>query len=222
MWVRFPPGTVYLVTERVIGQKSEPNQNRQQAIFLLAAQHVSPLKRTAHTPMGIRFTCPSCGQHISATRAQIGVTAPCPNCNAAVTVPKTSTLPPPPPAPLVRFACPSCGQHISATHAQIGVTAPCPNCNAAVTVPKTSTLPPPPPAPLKTKFREKKRYETTVILIDDSAVPTTSRKLKKWTDDLTDARNWLLRQLGAFPGDRYVAAIFDHKEKRSVFREKRG
>src|SRR5512133_181218 len=46
-----------------------------------------------------RFACPSCGQHLSATRAQIGVTAPCPNCNAAVTVPKTSTLPLPPPAP---------------------------------------------------------------------------------------------------------------------------
>ena len=122
----------------------------------------------------------------------------------------------------LRFACPSCGQHISATRAQIGVTAPCPNCNAAVTVPKTSTLPPPAPEPLKTKFREKKRYETTVILIDDSEVPTTTRKLKTWTDDLTNARNWLIRQLGAFPGDRYVAAIFDHKEKRSVFREKGG
>jgi hypothetical protein len=120
----------------------------------------------------------------------------------------------------LRFACPSCGQHISATRAQIGVTAPCPNCNAAVTVPKTSTLPPRPPAPLKTKFREKKRYETTVILVDDCAVPTTSRKLKNWTDDLADARNWLIRQLGAFPGDRYFAGIFDHKEKRSVFKEK--
>jgi hypothetical protein len=67
---------------------------------------------------------------------------------------------------------------------------------------------------------EKKRYETTVILIDDCAVPTTTSKLKKWTDDFTDAQNWLLRQLGAFPGDRYFAAIFDHKEKRSVFKEK--
>ena len=120
----------------------------------------------------------------------------------------------------LRFECPRCGQHLSATRSQIGVTAPCPKCNAAVTVPKTSTLAPKPPAPLKTKFREKKRYETTVILIDDSAVPTTSTKLKKWTDDFTDARNWLLRQLGAFPGDRYFAGIFDHKEKRSVFKEK--
>ena len=120
----------------------------------------------------------------------------------------------------LRFACPSCGQHISATRAQIGVTAPCPNCNAAVTVPKTSTLPPRPPAPLKTKFREKKRYETTVILIDDCAVPTTSRKLKNWTDDFTDARNWLIRVLSAFRGDQYFAGIFDHKEKRSVFKEK--
>jgi hypothetical protein len=59
-----------------------------------------------------------------------------------------------------------------------------------------------------------------VILIDDSAAPTTTSKLKNWTDDLSDARNWLLRQLGAFPGDRYFAAIFDHKEKRSVFKEK--
>src|SRR5437667_11687938 len=50
-------------------------------------------------PMDLKFECPSCGQHISATRAQIGVTARCPNCNAAVTVPKTSTLPSPPPAP---------------------------------------------------------------------------------------------------------------------------
>jgi hypothetical protein len=120
----------------------------------------------------------------------------------------------------LRFECPRCGQHLSATRSQIGITAPCPNCNAAVTVPKTSTLPHPPPAPPQTKFREKKRYETTVILIDDCAVPTTSRKLKNWTDDLTDARNWLIRQLGAFPGDRYFAGIFDHKEKRSVFKEK--
>src|SRR5262245_48564753 len=125
----------------------------------------------------IRFTCASCGQHISATRGQIGVTAPCPNCNAVVTVPTISTLPPPAlgslvsPAlgPLVRFACASCGQHISATRAQIGVTAACPNCKKAVMVPKTSTLPLPRPVPLKTKFKEKKRYETTVILIDDSA-----------------------------------------------------
>ena len=49
--------------------------------------------------MDLKFECPTCGQHLSATRSQIGVTAPCPNCNAAVTVPKTSTLPHPPPAP---------------------------------------------------------------------------------------------------------------------------
>src|SRR5437899_11797345 len=164
----------------------------------------------------LRFACPSCGQHCTATRAQIGITGRCPNCSAAIAVPKASTLPSPAPCALVRFAFPSFGLHISATHAQIGVTAPCPNCNAAVTVPKTSTLPPPPPAPLKTKFREKKRYETTVILIDDCSVPTTNRKLKNWTDDLTDARNWMLNQLGAFPGDRYFAAIVDHKEKTSV------
>ena len=140
--------------------------------------------------MLLRFACPSCGRHISATHAQIGITVRCPNCNAAVAVPKASTLPPPPPAPLVRFACPSCGQHISATCAQTGITAPCPTCNTAVTVPKISTLPSPPPAPLKAKFRKKERYETTVILIDDSEVPTTTRKLKKWTDDFTDAQNW--------------------------------
>jgi len=170
--------------------------------------------------MLLRFACPSCGQHISATRAQIGVTAPCPNCNAAVTVPKTSTLPSPAPTPLLRFACPNCGQHISATRAQIGVTAPCPNCNAAVTVPKTSTLPSPPPASPQTKVQKKKRYETTVILIADrAATPAKTKKLKKWTDDFTEARNWMIRQLGAFRGDQYFAGIFDHKEKRSVFKE---
>jgi hypothetical protein len=44
--------------------------------------------------MELKFECPKCGQHISATPAQIGVTAPCPNCNTAVTVPNVSTLPP--------------------------------------------------------------------------------------------------------------------------------
>jgi len=175
----------------------------------------------------IRFACASCGQHISAATAQIAMVAACPNCNAAVTVPTTSTLPPPAPTPLVRFACPSCDQHISATRAQIGVTAPCPNCNAAVTVPTTSTLPParpvPLPAPLQTKFQGKKRYETTVILINDCAAePAKTKELKKWTDDFTDASNWLIHELEAFRGEQYFAGIFDHTQKRSVFKEEKG
>ena len=44
----------------------------------------------------IRFACPTCGQHLSATRDQISMTAPCPSCNGVVTVPIQSTLPPRP------------------------------------------------------------------------------------------------------------------------------
>ena len=44
----------------------------------------------------IRFACPTCGQHLSATPDQIGMTAPCPICNSLVTVPIQSTLPPRP------------------------------------------------------------------------------------------------------------------------------
>ena len=44
----------------------------------------------------IRFACPTCSQHLSATRDQIGMTAPCPSCNGVVTVPIQSTLPPRP------------------------------------------------------------------------------------------------------------------------------
>ena len=177
--------------------------------------------------MLLRFACPSCGQHISATRAQIGVAAPCPNCHAAVTVPKTSTLPPPAPWPLVRFACPSCGQHISATRAQIGVTAPCPNCSTAVTVPTNSTLPPPRlvplPAPLQTKFQTRKRYETTVIWIENHAAePTKTKEIKKWTDDFNDARIWLIRELDAFRSEQCFAGIFDHMRRKSVFKKERG
>jgi hypothetical protein len=48
----------------------------------------------------IRFACPTCDQHLSATRDQISMTAPCPICNGVVTVPIQSTLPPrPPPLP---------------------------------------------------------------------------------------------------------------------------
>jgi hypothetical protein len=121
----------------------------------------------------------------------------------------------------LRFECPRCGQHLSATRSQVGLTAPCPNCNAAVTVPKASTLPPTSTSTTTDKILEKKRYETTVILIDHrGAAPAKTKKLKNWTDDFTEARNWLIRQLGAFRGDQYFAGIFDHKEKRSVFKEK--
>jgi hypothetical protein len=77
------------------------------------------------------------------------------------------------------------------------------------------------PAPLQTKFQEKKRYETTVILIDDSAaVPDKTKELKKWTDDFSDARNWIIGELGGFRGEQYFAGIFDHQQDRSVFKEK--
>jgi hypothetical protein len=77
------------------------------------------------------------------------------------------------------------------------------------------------PAPLQSKFKKKKRYETTVILIDDSAAVLDNRKkLTKWTDDFTDARNWLIRELDALHGEQYFAGIFDHMQKRPVLKEK--
>jgi transcription elongation factor Elf1 len=102
----------------------------------------------------IRFACPRCGQHLSATRDQISMTAPCPICNGVVTVPIQSTVPPRPlplPEPqnpvLIRFGCPRCGQHLSATRDEISMTAPCPSCNEVITVPIQSTLPPQPLLP---------------------------------------------------------------------------
>jgi len=82
-------------------------------------------------------------------------------------------------------------------------------CNAAVTVPTGSTLSPPRlvprPALLQTKLQKKKRYETTVILIDDCAAALDNRKkLTKWTDDFNDARNWLIRELDAFHGEGWT------------------
>jgi hypothetical protein len=75
------------------------------------------------------------------------------------------------------------------------------------------------PAPLQTKFRKKKRYETTVILIDDSAALLENRKkLTKWADDFTDARNWLNRELDALHGEQYFASIFDHQQNRPVLK----
>jgi ribosomal protein S27E len=35
----------------------------------------------------IRIACPRCGQHLSATYDQIGMTAPCQSCNEVITVP---------------------------------------------------------------------------------------------------------------------------------------
>ena len=102
----------------------------------------------------IRFACPTCDQHLSATRDQISMTAPCPSCNEVITVPIQSTLPqrplplPEPQNPaLIRFGCPRCGRHLSAPRDQISMTAPCPSCNEVVTVPIQSTLPPQPLLP---------------------------------------------------------------------------
>jgi DNA-directed RNA polymerase subunit RPC12/RpoP len=102
----------------------------------------------------IRFACPTCGQHLSATHNQISMTVPCPICNGVVTIPIQSTLPPRPlplPEPqnpvLIRFGCPRCGQHLSATRDEISMTAPCPSCNEVIIVPIQSTLPPQPLLP---------------------------------------------------------------------------
>jgi hypothetical protein len=106
----------------------------------------------------------------------------------------------------LKFECPSCGQHLTATRSQIGATGPCPNCNAAVTVSKTSTLPHP---PLQIKFRKRKRRKTTVILIENSAVAPP--KVKKWTDDPAETRNWLIDRLSEIHAGKYLAGIFDQK-----------
>ena len=109
----------------------------------------------------------------------------------------------------LKFECPTCGQHISATPAQIGVTASCPNCKAAVTVPKTSTLPHP---PRQTKFREKKRRETTVILFGTGvAGQAETKEVKKSTDDPAEARNWLIDRLSEIHAGKYVGGIFDQE-----------
>ena len=64
--------------------------------------------------------------------------------------------------------------------------------------------------------------EKTCLLIDDFAALLDNRKqLTKWTDDLIDARNWLIRELDAFHGEQYFAGIFDHIEKKSVFKDER-
>jgi hypothetical protein len=109
----------------------------------------------------------------------------------------------------LKFECLSCGQHLTATRSQIGVTAPCPNCNAAVTVPKTSTLP---HAPLQTKFREKKRRKTTVILIETGvAGQAETKEVRQSTDDPAEARNWLIDRLSEIHAGKYWAGIFDQK-----------
>ena len=109
----------------------------------------------------------------------------------------------------LKFECPSCGQHLTATRSQIGVTAPCPNCNAAVTVPKTSTLP---HAPLQTKFREKKRRKTTVILFETGvAGQAQTKEVRQSTDDPAEARNWLIDRLSEIHAGKYLAGIFDQK-----------
>ena len=126
MWVRFPPGTFYQVIRHGINKsqneistgaslRSPPghlsatrDQNQHDRIVpqscsgmitvpirLTPSQGDVLLPRRQNAAL-IRFACPRCGQHLSATRDQIGMTAPCRSCNEVITVPIQSTLPPRP------------------------------------------------------------------------------------------------------------------------------
>ena len=58
------------------------------ALLATACGRKSPRRRTLdRTFMELRFECPSCGQHLTATTDEIGVSAPCPGCAETVTVP---------------------------------------------------------------------------------------------------------------------------------------
>ncbi len=46
-----------------------------------------------------KFSCPVCGQHLSADTSYIGRLITCPSCNQAITVPAAQSPPPPPPPP---------------------------------------------------------------------------------------------------------------------------
>jgi hypothetical protein len=49
--------------------------------------------------MSFKFECPNCGQHISAAASDIGITAPCPHCSQAITVPNPLSAAPAPSDP---------------------------------------------------------------------------------------------------------------------------
>jgi hypothetical protein len=147
------------ISRQILNLNSRPWRDSQSSscneMITVPIKITSPLRPPVlpqpQSPVLIRFACPRCGQHLSATGDQISMSAPCPGCNEVITVPSQSTLPPRPlvlpqrqsPA-LIRFACPRCGQHLSATGDQISMTALCPGCNEVITVPSQSTLPPRP------------------------------------------------------------------------------
>jgi hypothetical protein len=113
------------------------------------------------------------------------------------------------------------GLFMRASHDQKYCSCTC-RTNAKLRKEATLPLPAAAPLPIPTKVLEKKRYETTVILIDDgTTVPNNTNKLTKWTDDFSHAREWLIRQLGASCGEQYSAEIFDHIREKPVFIEKR-
>src|SRR4026209_2570230 len=48
------------------------------------------------------------------------------------------------------------------------------------------------------------------------------QETKTWTADFSDARNWLIRELGAFRGEQYFAGIFaDRESHRKMLARKR-
>lgn len=64
----------------------------------------------------VKFTCPSCGQHIKCEESHIGENIPCPGCAHMVRVPPNATFVPetPPTATVNPFAVPTLEENIIA------------------------------------------------------------------------------------------------------------
>ena len=67
-------------------------------------------------------------------------------------------------------------------------------------------------APAKKAFRDHR---------DFAGMLDKPEKLTKWTNDFTDALDWLILKLGTLRSEQYFANVFDHRQKRSVLKETR-
>lgn len=79
--------------------------------------------------MAIRFVCETCGKLLQTEDIHAGMSVPCPDCNATVTVPQPGQ------AAFVEFSCLSCGTPFRVPVDMAGKRTHCPDCNATLEVP---------------------------------------------------------------------------------------
>lgn len=142
-------------------------------------------------PAVIRFSCPKCGDMLSAPVACVGRSTKCQSCGQPVTVPA-----------LVRYTCPRCMKSLESPTSFAGQKLNCPGCNQRLQIPQPAAPP---------------SINRTVLALEEQAAQivqgTHSQVLDELDQEVEERRNGSFSWAWALVHSRSLRATFDAKDR---------